>query len=155
MSGKSGGEVVWEWHLWDHLIQDHDAARSNFGDVAVVDIGGATTDVYCVPGADAEQATLGREAVGVPARRRTVEGDLGVPLSGRGKLPTSRPPWTIDLPEPPEVVGLRERLASVRFALKHAVEAGDTEHALKLGSEEKRLEGLVDRARRKWLASLG
>ncbi|TMB99465.1 MAG: hypothetical protein E6J40_04000 [Chloroflexi bacterium] len=84
-----------------------------------------------------------------------VEGDLGVPLSGRGKLPTSRPPWTIDLPEPPEVVGLRERLASVRFALKHAVEAGDTEHALKLGSEEKRLESLVDRARRKWLASLG
>jgi uncharacterized protein (TIGR01319 family) len=47
----------------------------------VVDVGGATTDVYCVPGADAEQATLGREAVGVPARRRTVEGDLGVAAS--------------------------------------------------------------------------
>ena len=27
--------------------------------VVVVDVGGATTDVYCVPGADAEQATLG------------------------------------------------------------------------------------------------
>jgi uncharacterized protein (TIGR01319 family) len=49
--------------------------------VVVVDVGGATTDVYCVPGADAEQATLGREAVGVPARRRTVEGDLGVAAS--------------------------------------------------------------------------
>ncbi len=46
--------------------------------VVVVDVGGATTDVYCVPEPDAEQATLGREAVGVPARRRTVEGDLGV-----------------------------------------------------------------------------
>ncbi|HEY0127114.1 MAG TPA: glutamate mutase L [Blastococcus sp.] len=49
--------------------------------VVVVDVGGATTDVYCVPDADAEQATLGREAVGVPARRRTVEGDLGVAWS--------------------------------------------------------------------------
>lgn len=46
--------------------------------VVALDVGGATTDVYCVPDPDAEQATLGREAVGVPARRRTVEGDLGV-----------------------------------------------------------------------------
>jgi hypothetical protein len=46
--------------------------------VVVLDVGGATTDVYSVPDPDAEQATLGLEAVGVPARRRTVEGDLGV-----------------------------------------------------------------------------
>jgi len=32
--GKNGGEVVWEWHLWDHLIQDVDKAKANFGDVA-------------------------------------------------------------------------------------------------------------------------
>jgi len=49
--------------------------------VVVLDVGGATTDVYCVPDPDAEQTTLGREAVGVPARRRTVEGDLGVSWS--------------------------------------------------------------------------
>ncbi|MCV2490546.1 glutamate mutase L [Geodermatophilus sp. YIM 151500] len=49
--------------------------------VVVVDVGGATTDVYCVPDPDAEQTALGREAVGVPARRRTVEGDLGVSWS--------------------------------------------------------------------------
>ncbi|UOY00371.1 glutamate mutase L [Blastococcus sp. PRF04-17] len=49
--------------------------------VVVLDVGGATTDVYCVPEPDAEQASLGREAVGVPARRRTVEGDLGVSWS--------------------------------------------------------------------------
>jgi uncharacterized protein (TIGR01319 family) len=46
--------------------------------VLVLDVGGATTDVHCVPGADAEQSALQRSAVGVPARRRTVEGDLGV-----------------------------------------------------------------------------
>ena len=49
--------------------------------VVVLDVGGATTDVYCVPDPDAEQSSLGREAVGVPARRRTVEGDLGVSWS--------------------------------------------------------------------------
>jgi uncharacterized protein (TIGR01319 family) len=54
---------------------------SSMVSVVALDVGGATTDVYCVPDPDAEQATLGREAVGVPARRRTVEGDLGVSWS--------------------------------------------------------------------------
>ena len=31
--GKTGGEIVWEWHLWDHLIQDVDKDKANFGDV--------------------------------------------------------------------------------------------------------------------------
>ncbi len=33
-TGKTTGEVVWEWHLWDHLIQDYDAAKPNYGKVA-------------------------------------------------------------------------------------------------------------------------
>ena len=33
-TGKTTGEVVWEWHLWDHLIQDVDNTKANFGDVA-------------------------------------------------------------------------------------------------------------------------
>src|SRR5262249_21424226 len=33
-TGKTSGEVVWEWHLWDHLVQDYDKSRSNYGNVA-------------------------------------------------------------------------------------------------------------------------
>jgi len=29
--GSSGGNIVWEWHAWDHLVQDHDPSKDNFG----------------------------------------------------------------------------------------------------------------------------
>ena len=32
--GATGGTIVWEWHVWDHLIQDFDGAKANFGVVA-------------------------------------------------------------------------------------------------------------------------
>src|SRR5438105_6400721 len=33
-TGKTTGQVVWEWHLWDHLVQDFDQTKANYGKVA-------------------------------------------------------------------------------------------------------------------------
>ena len=32
--GASGGEVVWEWSVWDHLVQDFDPSKENYGAIA-------------------------------------------------------------------------------------------------------------------------
>ena len=32
--GTNGGNIVWKWHAWDHLIQDYDPSKANYGVVA-------------------------------------------------------------------------------------------------------------------------
>ncbi len=32
--GTSGGKIVWQWHVWDHLVQDIDKDKANYGVVA-------------------------------------------------------------------------------------------------------------------------
>lgn len=32
--GSTGGTIVWEWHAWDHLIQDYDPTKPDFGMVS-------------------------------------------------------------------------------------------------------------------------
>jgi hypothetical protein len=29
--GEHHGKIVWEWHVWDHLIQDYDPKKPNYG----------------------------------------------------------------------------------------------------------------------------
>jgi len=33
-TGSYGGKIVWEWHIWDHLIQDYDNTKANYGVVS-------------------------------------------------------------------------------------------------------------------------
>ena len=32
--GSNDADIVWEWHAWDHLIQDYDSSKSNYGTIA-------------------------------------------------------------------------------------------------------------------------
>jgi len=49
-TGPTSGAIVWEWHAWDHLIQDYDSTKVNYGVVAdhpeLIDIN------YMGPGSD-------------------------------------------------------------------------------------------------------
>ncbi len=60
------------------LAHGLDEERPGAGDVVVVDVGGATTDVHSVVEVDPEDAGLAREVVATVPVSRTVEGDLGM-----------------------------------------------------------------------------
>lgn len=60
------------------LARGLDDERRGAGDVVVVDVGGATTDVHSVVELDPEDSGLAREVVATTPVTRTVEGDLGM-----------------------------------------------------------------------------
>lgn len=69
------------------------------GDLVVVDVGGATTDVHSVVELDPEDGALARDVVAPTAVTRTVEGDLGMRWSAlttveAGERPDLRPAAT-------------------------------------------------------------
>ena len=52
-TGAKTGEVVWEWRAWDHLIQDRDKTKPNYGNVSQHP---ERFDVNYVRGQDDQQA---------------------------------------------------------------------------------------------------
>jgi hypothetical protein len=87
--GKTAAEVVWQWHIWDHLIQDHNPARANYGDVAahpeLIDINygeGVITSMASKDGKDGDALKKLRSL-----------GYIGSPAPGK-KLPKINPDWT-------------------------------------------------------------
>ncbi len=75
------------------LARGLDETRPGAGDVVVVDVGGATTDVHSVVALDPEDAGLAREVVATTPVTRTVEGDLGMRWSA---------PSTVEVAELPQ-----------------------------------------------------
>ncbi len=70
--------IVWEWHMWDHLIQNHDAEKANHGDPArhpeLIDINGEGEPPKVDPAELARLKALGY----VPAG--TKQSDIGSDL---------------------------------------------------------------------------
>ena len=63
----------------DAVLRGAEVTAEEIGsDLLVVDVGGATTDVYSVVTPEGEDATLRKDVVGTLWHARTVEGDLGV-----------------------------------------------------------------------------
>lgn len=72
------------------LLADGTQEHPGIGDVVVVDVGGATTDVYSVTSPDLDAPPAEREAVATMWRSRTVEGDLGVRWNAPGIVEAAR-----------------------------------------------------------------
>lgn len=96
-------------------------------DVIVIDVGGATTDVYSSVTARGEEAGKRRDVVGTMRRLRTVEGDLGMRWSATGVLDAA------DREHLPVSDPLREYAARVAAVPGHLPEdPAETDHDLRL-----------------------
>lgn len=78
------------------VLADGAAGEPGAGDVLVVDVGGATTDVYSVITPDGEDAALAKEVVAILWRARTVEGDLGMRWGAPGVVAAARAERLLD-----------------------------------------------------------
>jgi hypothetical protein len=71
-TGSDGAEIVWQWHLWDHLVQEHDATRQNYGVVAdhpeLLNI-----NVGHIPEPITQEQLDGRRAAGFAVSNATVD----------------------------------------------------------------------------------
>jgi uncharacterized protein (TIGR01319 family) len=78
------------------LLADGVGGQPGVGDVVVVDVGGATTDVYSVLTPDTDAPEYGTDVVETLWRSRSVEGDLGVRWNANGIVAAARSERLID-----------------------------------------------------------
>lgn len=86
-------------------------AAHSVGDAVVVDVGGATTDVYSALTPDERHGGPGREAAGTLWRARTVEGDLGMRSSAPGVVRAAAAERMLAEGEQPALTAYAARLA--------------------------------------------
>ncbi len=68
------------------LLADGYLREPGLGEIVLVDIGGATTDVYSICSASAKRSDVVVKGLEEPYAKRTVEGDLGMRYSALGVL---------------------------------------------------------------------
>ena len=105
------------------------------GDVVVVDVGGATTDVHSVVELDPEDAGLARHVVAPTPVTRTVEGDLGMRWSAPDTVAAGREHGLVG---DDEHAGL-ERAARLRRTTPAYLPDDDAMHATDERSHDERL----------------
>ena len=96
------------------------------GDLVVVDVGGATTDVHSVTDGSPEMSAIATDPQ--PHAKRTVEGDLGTFVSAEhvaGLLPAAERPAML----PPAVPTTPEEIAAASLLARTAAIAGVHRHA--------------------------
>ncbi|MEW4453721.1 aryl-sulfate sulfotransferase [Bremerella sp. JC817] len=93
-TGKTTGEIVWQWHAWDHLVQDVDPNLPNYGDVSEnpqrIDINFSTAMMDRMlqdPAQLARLRSLGYVGGGAP---RGEPDQAGTPGSRGGQRPEGR-----------------------------------------------------------------
>jgi len=99
---------------------------SEAGDLVVVDVGGATTDVHSVTDGSAEISAIATEPE--PHAKRTVEGDLGTFVSARhvaALLPDAERPVAL----PPAIPATPDEVATATLLARTAAVAGVARHA--------------------------
>ena len=68
------------------LLSDGLRDKPGLGDLAAVDLGGATTDIYSIAFGDPVDPAVSLHGLREPRVKRTVEGDIGMRYSARGVL---------------------------------------------------------------------
>lgn len=107
----------------DVVLAGVEVLAATVGDVAVVDVGGATTDVYSVVDGDPD---VSREVVGTPRESRTVEGDLGMRWSAASTVAALAADATDGgAPSPALVAAAARRTAEPGFVPQDAADVAD------------------------------
>lgn len=91
------------------LLADGAPDGQAVGDLVVVDVGGATTDVYSVLTPDAELTGPRREVAGTAWRSRTVEGDLGLRHTASGIVAAASEEGLLQEPEVTRLAAAAQR----------------------------------------------
>jgi hypothetical protein len=73
-TGTKTGEIVWEWRSWDHLVQDRDKAKPNYGNVSEHP---ERININYIPGEDDKAAAKGQPK----------------DAPGKDQLPKGNPDW--------------------------------------------------------------
>ena len=135
LSSRGGFTELVQGPTPDLVLTGVEVLAQVVGDVAVVDVGGATTDVHSVVTLDPEESGLSREVVAVSPVTRTVEGDLGMRWSALSTAEAAERPDLVEaavrrqaepgyLPEDDAEADLDEQLAQAAVGLALRRHAG-------------------------------